>query len=242
MKTALVTGASKGMGLEWCRQLGQNGYLVFLSARSQDQAETAAARLRQEGIDCIGIVLDSGNEESILLAAEIIQEHCMALDLLVNNAGINPKDYPDKEKMASCFKLESLNADAVLEVMKVNSLGPLLVVKHMLPLLKNSPEPKVLQISSWLGSVSQVQFGGHYGYAGSKNLLNMLNKLMANELKQDGIISVCVNPGWVQTDMGGSKANFTIQEAVSNMLSLVSILKPEDSGKFLNYDGEIHPW
>jgi len=144
MKAALVTGASKGMGLEWCRQLGQSGYRVFLSARSQEKAESAASLFRKEGIDCIGIALDSGNEESILLAAESIQEHCMALDLIVNNAGINPKDYPDKQKMASCFKLEALNADAVLEVMKVNSLGPLLVVKHMLPLLKNSSQPKVV--------------------------------------------------------------------------------------------------
>lgn len=101
----------------------------------------------------------------------------------------------------------------------------------------------VVNVSSWLGSVSQLKFGGHYGYVSSKNLLNILNKSMALEIKSDNIISINVNPGWVKTDMGGEKAQFTPKESVTSMIENVldkaSIL---ETGLFLNYDGEVHPW
>jgi NAD(P)-dependent dehydrogenase (short-subunit alcohol dehydrogenase family) len=94
-----------------------------------------------------------------------------------------------------------------------------------------------------LGSVSELGFGGHYEYVGSKNLLNVMNRSMANEVKSDGIICVNVNPGWVQTDMGGSKARFSAQQAVEqlirNVLEKVSLA---DTGRFMHYDGTDHPW
>jgi NAD(P)-dependent dehydrogenase (short-subunit alcohol dehydrogenase family) len=110
-------------------------------------------------------------------------------------------------------------------------------------LLKQSAAPKVINISSWLGSVTNTKMGIHFAYCGSKNLLNMLNKLAANELREDGIITVTVNPGWVKTDMGGQKAEFSPDQSVRNMMD--NVLKPmgiEDSGKFFNHDGTEHPW
>ncbi|MBK7303920.1 MAG: SDR family NAD(P)-dependent oxidoreductase [Saprospiraceae bacterium] len=163
--------------------------------------------------------------------------------MLVNNAGVNPKDYADKSRMSKAFHLDNLDAKEMLDVIHINSIAPLLVVKHFRSLLQKSERPIVINISSWLGSVTNLTFGGHYGYVGSKNLLNVFNKSMANELRQDNIICVNVNPGWVQTDMGGQKAQFTTEQAVSNILTnVVSKLSMSDTGKFLNYDGNEHPW
>jgi short-subunit dehydrogenase len=145
--------------------------------------------------------------------------------------------------MAKAFYLDHLDAKEMLDVIHINSLAPLLVVKHFRSLLKKSDNPIVINISSWLGSVTNLSFGGHYGYVGSKNLLNIFNKSMANELRQDNIVCVNVNPGWVQTDMGGQKAQFTAAQAVENILkNVVSKISIADSGKFLNYDGEEHAW
>ncbi len=100
----------------------------------------------------------------------------------------------------------------------------------------------MINISSWLGSVSQLSFGAHYGYVGSKNLLNIFNRSMAFELKSDGITCINVNPGWVQTDMGGNKAQFTAEQAANNLYSnIISKVKPSDSRRFMNYDGSDHP-
>ncbi len=243
MKVALVTGAARGLGLAWCKALVQHHYHVVLTARNIDVATQAALALDPSGLKVLPFALDVTNEKQLQALAAWIGKRFGKLDLLVNNAGVNPKDYADKNRMAQCFQLDALNAEAMLEVIHINSIAPLLVVKHVRALLKNAEKPAVVNISSWLGSVSELRFGGHYGYVGSKNLLNVLNKSMAFELKPDGIISVNVNPGWVQTDMGGSKAPFTAEESVTHMLThVVAKLTPEQSGKFLNYDGREHPW
>lgn len=243
MKVALVTGAYKGLGYAWCKKLNNEGYEVILTARTVDKATEAARTLNAEGSHVHPYALDVTNEQELNQLAVWIQNQFGKLDLIINNAGVNPKDYTDKEKMAKAFYLDYLDADELLEVIRINSIAPLLVVKHMRSLLKKSMQPLVINISSWLGSVSQLQFGGHYGYVGSKNLLNVLNKSMANELKQDGIICINVNPGWVQTDMGGARATFTSDESVSNIYHhIVSGIDIAQTGQFLNFDGAVHPW
>lgn len=243
MKIALVTGAYKGLGFEWCKQLGKLGYKVILSARDLKKAQEAAELLNEQGLVIYPREMDVTNETHLGQTAIWAKGMFGRVDLIVNNAGINPKDYQDKNKMAKAFYLDQLDADEMLEVIRINSIAPLLVVKHFKTLLKQSDHPVVINISSWLGSVSQLNFGGHYGYTGSKNLLNILNKSMANELKPDNIISVNVNPGWVQTDMGGKKAQFTAEKAVKQLIDQVlERVSLSDSGKFLNYNGEEHPW
>lgn len=243
MKVALVTGAAKGLGLAWCRALIARDYKVIVTARTLVQAETAAALLNAEAVVAFPKAMEVTNEQQLQAVATWVREAFGQLDLLVNNAGVNPKDYADKARMAKAFYLDDLAAEEMLRVLHVNSLGPLLVVKNFRSLLRDSQRPLVLNVSSWLGSVSGLRFGGHYGYVGSKNLLNVLNKSMALELQQDQIICVNVNPGWVQTDMGGSKATFTPAEAVDNMMDhVVQKVTLADTGKFLNYDGREHPW
>ena len=243
MKVALVTGAYKGLGFEWCKQLGKIGYKVILTARDFEKAQEAAELLNEQELVIYPKALEVTNENQIQDIADWAREMFGRVDLIVNNAGINPKDYSDKSRMAKAFYIDNLDAKELMEVIHINSISPLLIVKHFRLLLKQSEQPIVINISSWLGSVSNLTFGGHYGYVGSKNLLNVLNKSMANELKNDSIICVNVNPGWVQTDMGGLKAQFTVEVAVKNLIENVLLkVKIAASGKFLNFDGNIHPW
>lgn len=243
MNVALVTGAAKGLGFEWCHQLGLKGYKVILTARNFEQAQQAASELNQQDLVIYPKALDVANESEIEDLASWATELFGRVDLIVNNAGINPKDYADKSRMAKAFNLSQFDYQEMLQVIQINSLAPLMVVKHFLPLLKKSENPLVVNISSWLSSVSQLSFGGHYGYVGSKNLLNVLNKSMALELKNEGIICVNVNPGWVKTQMGGQKATFTTEESVKNLIeNIVEKVSLEDTGSFLNFDGSPHPW
>lgn len=242
-KIALVTGAYKGLGLEFCKQLVNAGYKVILTAREIQKAQAAAETLNVRQQSAIPKALEVTDEIQIKNLASWVKESYGRLDLILNNAGVNPKDYADKSRMSKAFHLDNLDAKEMLDVIHINSIAPLLVVKHFRSLLQKSERPIVINISSWLGSVTNLTFGGHYGYVGSKNLLNVLNKSMANELRQDNIICVNVNPGWVQTDMGGQKAQFTTEQAVSNILTnVVSKLSMSDTGKFLSYDGNEHPW
>jgi len=243
MKIALVTGAYKGLGFEWCKQLGKQGYKVILTAREFEKAQAAAEQLNEQELVIYPKALEVTDEKQIQEIANWAAEMFGRVDLIVNNAGINPKDYADKSRMAKAFYLKDLDAKEMLEVIHINSIAPLLIVKHFRQLLNKSEKPMVINISSWLGSVTNLTFGGHYGYVGSKNLLNVFNKSMANELKQENIICINVNPGWVQTDMGGQKAQFTTEQSVANIMNnIISKVSITDSGKFLNFDGTEHPW
>jgi NAD(P)-dependent dehydrogenase (short-subunit alcohol dehydrogenase family) len=243
MKIALVTGAYKGLGFEWCKQLGKQGYKVILTARDLEKAQQAAELLNEQELVIYPKALEVTDEKQIAEVATWANEMFGSMDLIINNAGINPKDYTDKSRMAKAFYLKDLDAKEMLDVLHINSIAPLLIVKHFRPLLNKSEKPMVINISSWLASVTNLTFGGHYGYVGSKNLLNVFNKSMANELKQKNIICINVNPGWVQTDMGGQKAQFTTEQAVTNILTnIVSKASISDSGKFLNFDGSEYPW
>lgn len=243
MKVALVTGAYKGLGFEWCRQLGLQGYNVILTARDVLKATDAANQLKALGVTVYPKALDVINETQLKEIASWSTYQFGKIDLIINNAGVNPKDYTDKTRLAKTFYLNELDAHELMRIIHINSIAPLLIVKHVRELLRASDQPMVINISSWLGSITNMTIHGHYGYTGSKSLLNALNKAMANELKEDNIICVNVNPGWVQTDMGGLKATFTTTQAVTNLLQhVVSKISLEDTGKFFNHDGSVHPW
>lgn len=242
-KIALVTGAYKGLGYEWVRQLAKDGYHVFLTARSLDKAKKAAQKLAKEGLNVIPRALDVVNEKELAQLAEWIEVEYGHIDLVVNNAGINTKDDPDKNRFMKSFRLQDLDAGEVLMHIHINGIAPVLVVKHFRNLLAKSERPVVINVSSWLGSITNKDFGGHYGYATSKAALNMMNKALALEVKQLGIIAVVINPGWVQTDMGGSKAPLTPEQSVRSTIEhVVNKISMEDTGAFFQWDGTHHPW
>lgn len=167
------------------------------------------------------------------------------VDLLVNNAGINSgtRAQGDKSLQLKNISIESLDKNEVLSMIDINAISPILLAQTMRALLAKSDHPKIINIGSWLGSISIKQSGGNYSYAVSKSALNMMNRAFAFDVKSENIISVVINPGWVQTDMGGNSAQFTKEQAVSNLISnVVNKITIDDSGKFFNYDGSEHPW
>lgn len=242
-KIAVVTGAAKGLGLEWCRQLAFEGYQIILTARTLEKAESAAALLREEALDVTGMQLDVEREKSIVDFSRLLALQVDRVDVLINNAGINSKDDPDKSVFMRSFRLADLDPEEVIRHIRVNSIAPVLMVKHLRPLMVKSLHPVVLSISSWLGSITTKDFGGHYSYAASKCALNMMNKAMALELQREGITAVVCNPGWVQTDMGGSKAPLTVEQSVQGMrTNVLGRISAQDTGKFFQWDGSEHPW
>jgi NAD(P)-dependent dehydrogenase (short-subunit alcohol dehydrogenase family) len=245
MTIALVTGANKGLGFAWCRQLGKLGYKVVLTARKIENARVSADTLIAEGLDIYPIAMEVTDDFQIAEAAEWLKEKFGKLDLLINNAGINSgtRAKGNKELQNKNLSLEGLDVSEVQNMIHINTIAPVIVARHFRSLLKTSEQGKIINIGSWLGSVSIKKSGGNYSYAVSKSALNMMNRALAFDLINDNIISVVVNPGWVQTDMGGGKALFTAEQSVSNLIeNVLNNLTLSDTGKFLNFDGTEHPW
>ncbi len=173
-KIALVTGAYKGLGLEWCKQLGQLGYTVILTARHFENAQEAANELIALGLDVHPQAMEVTNEEQLQTTANWVQEKFGQLDVLINNAGINSgtRAKGNKDLANKNLSLDSLEADEVLNMLHINAIAPILVAKQFKFLLAKSSQAKVIHIGSWLGSISIKKSGGNYSYAVSKSALN----------------------------------------------------------------------
>ncbi|MGB0525484.1 MAG: SDR family oxidoreductase [Flammeovirgaceae bacterium] len=242
-KYALVTGANRGLGLAWCKQLGKMDYTILLTARSLEKATASAEKLRKENIEVFPHRLDVTDETSIKLLAKEIEEQYGKLDLLINNAGINSKSTHNEMTFLKNFRLAHLDPKEILNMIHINGIAPIIVAKHLVNLLAKGDQPKILNMSSWLGSISLKNTGSNYSYATSKAALNMMTRALAHDLTPEGIITVSVNPGWVQTRMGGFSANLTPEESVQRLIdNVLNRLTIEHSGKFFDWDGQEHDW
>lgn len=239
MITALVTGAGRGLGLEFTRQLLEGGDTVLATARKPARA-AALHRLAAQHAGRLSLVaLDVSDPGSIAAAREAVGQTTDRLDLLVNNAGINGKGVPRGQRNA---RFGSLEPEGILRMVAVNAIGPVLVTQALADLLAKGTEPRVVSISSLLGSIDDKASGGNYGYSASKTTLNMLARVMAFDLSRLGITSVVLNPGWVRTDMGGAGAPLSPEQSVGGMLAVTARLTPGDAGRFLQWDGAEVAW
>jgi len=223
-KTALVTGANRGIGLELVRQLSALGYQVIGTARNPEEA----LELKETG--ALLVPLDVTDSSSVRAMAQQLEGK--KIDLLINNAGIMGH---------SAKSFQETDFDKVMTTYDVNSLGPMRVTQALLPNLLAGNDKTVVQISSTMGSIANNS-GGYYGYRSSKSALNMLNKSLALELADLGITAIVLHPGWVQTRLGGANAVITTQESVAGMLQVIADLEPQDNGRFLDYKGNELPW
>ncbi len=220
----LITGANRGLGLEFARQYGDAGWQVIGTARKPD----TAADLRETGARVMQ--LDVTSADSVAqLAAELDGQ---PIDLLINNAGVLDRN--------SAFP--EVDLDTVEWILDVNVLGPMRVTQALLPNLSAGDRKTIVGISSGLGSLAQNESGGLYGYRESKVALNMFTRSLANELRDDGFIVIAMNPGWVQTDMGGENAALTPEQSINGIRSVIDGLTPEDTGSFRVYNGGTNPW
>lgn len=226
MPTYLITGANRGLGLEFARQLSTRGKdtVILGTAREPDKA-TDLARLVHEVLP-----LDVADPESHRALADRLGDR--PVDVLLNNAGVS----------SDAKTLESLTMEELRRVFAVNAFAPLLITKAILKNLRAGGGKLVFNITSQLGSIANNTGGSSYPYRASKTALNQLTVSLANELRGEGFTCVMVHPGWVKTDMGGPNATLTPEQSIGGMLTLMDGLKPADSGKFFDYSGKILPW
>ena len=220
----VVTGANRGIGLEFARRLALRGDRVIATARDPERArELGALAVRVERLD-IGDIPD--------IDAFARRLEGQPVDCLINNAAIGEAD-PGVER---------LPAEKLERYFRINTIGPLLVSRALLPNLRAGRDKRIVSLTSGLGSVSQNQSGGWYGYRASKAALNQLVRTLAAELAPEGFTCIVLSPGWVKTDMGGPGATLTAEHSVEQMLRVIDRLSPEDNSKFLDQRGRRVPW
>jgi NAD(P)-dependent dehydrogenase (short-subunit alcohol dehydrogenase family) len=222
--TVVITGANRGLGLEFAKQLGARGYHVIGTARSPE----TATELKATGASVEQ--LDVAESASVRAFAERLGDQ--PIDILINNAGI----------LVSEGGIEEIDVDSIARSYEVNSLGPMRVTQALLPNLRSGTRKLVVQISSTMGSIARNDGGGYYAYRSSKAALNMLNRSLAHELEDEGFVCVVLHPGWVKTDMGGPNARIEPQESIAGMLKVIDGLNAEKNGRFYNFRGEELPW
>jgi NAD(P)-dependent dehydrogenase (short-subunit alcohol dehydrogenase family) len=229
-----ITGANRGIGLALTRQYLERGDTVFAAARTPDSATDLHA-LKQTYADHLTIVaLDVTDAAQIHAAVETVRSQVDALDILINNAGVNPP----RETQT----LANIEFDLLHDTLHINTIAPLQIAQAFRKLLQAGDNAKLVNISSQMGSMTWKAGGGFYAYSTSKAALNMVSNLLGADLKPFGVITVAIHPGWVQTDMGGENAAVTPEDSAAGIIRVTDGLTLPDSGKFFNWEGEIHPW
>ena len=205
-RTALVTGANRGLGFETARQLGRLGYHVVASGRDAGKAERAAETLRREGLDVIAWELDVTRDASCARLGELDD-----VDVLVNNAGIIAESRePSRSALA-------VPVDRLREAFETNTLGAYRVTQALAPGMRDRGYGRIVNVSSGMGQLSDM-WGGHPAYRISKAALNALTRIFAHELAGTGVLVNSVCPGWVKTDMGGPGARLSPEEGVETII------------------------
>lgn len=231
VNSILITGASRGIGLELVKQFYRAGWQVLASCRSPDSAielQNLAAAAEQK---ILIYKLDVTDEKNIIALSKQLISH--PIDILVNNAGIfGPEN----------TTLDSIQVADWQKVFKINTIAPLLVARAFLKQICNGEKKLIANISSVMGSITLNTDGSEYIYRSSKAALNSVTKSLANQLKSKKITVVALHPGWVKTDMGGPNAVIELQTCGRGLLKVINSLTLKNTGQFLNYKGEQIAW
>ena len=224
----LITGASRGLGLEFARQYASAGWTVHAGVRNLHQ-RSAITELQHERITCHE--LDVANHDQILsVAAELAEE---PIDLLINNAGFW---LGKNEHYGRCDEAQWMKE------FQVHLFGTMAMCEAFVDQVTAGNRKLIINISSGNGSLTLETGIGDYPYNTSKVALNLISKGLAADLKQRGITVVCFTPGFVSTDMSGPDADLSPDESVNAMCAIIDTLGPEQTGTFLRYNGETVPW
>jgi NAD(P)-dependent dehydrogenase (short-subunit alcohol dehydrogenase family) len=219
MPTVLITGANRGLGLEFVRQYAADGWDVIATAR-ETSPELEALEVRVEKLDM-----------SDLDAVAGFGRRLDALDLLIANAGTyGPKTATTAD-----------DARGWLETFAVNAVAPFLLAQAVLPLVEQA-RGKLIAISSKMGSIDDNRSGGYLAYRSSKTALNSAWRNLALEVRSRDVVAAVLHPGWVKTRMGGSSAPLEPQDSVGGMRRVIDRLSLDDSAGFFGYDGATIPW
>jgi NAD(P)-dependent dehydrogenase (short-subunit alcohol dehydrogenase family) len=231
MRSVFVTGASRGLGLEWVRQYAEAGWRVYATCRSPEEA--AALKIlagRQPGISVHRLdVCDSEQLHTLQIELEDAR-----IDVLLNNAGV----YLDK----FMGEFGGIDYEAWLRTFAVNTMGAMRVSEAFVEQVAKSEKRLVVAITSHMGSIAEITTAGNYAYRSSKAALNAAMKGLSCALTERGIGVLLLHPGWVRTRMGGPDAPLTVEQSVAGMRKLVEGFLPEMNGRFFRYNGTEIPW
>ena len=225
MKTAVITGASRGIGSEFVVRLLDKGWRVYAGYR---QDKHRLDLLENENL--FTYQLDVVDNDSIAAFASNVDH---SVDLLINNAGV-----PD----GRWRNIKEIDDQWALDVININSLGPVRLVRSLYDKMSGENLSTVVMISSLMGSIDDCHSGRSYAYRASKTALNMFTVAMKKEALEDNISFLILHPGWVKTRMGGENAPVEMDTSVDGMMNLIEQHNLEESGRFVQYDGVDLPW
>ncbi len=222
--TVLITGANRGLGLEFARQYAEDGWTVIGTARSPGRADALNA------LDVEVLQLDVTDQASIESLVDTLEGR--GIDLLINNAGIFPR----------VGKIDEVSIDDYSRTLMVNTVGPMRITQALMPNLRSGNQKKIVNITSQLASIELNTGGNFYGYRESKAALNMFTRTLAQELGPEGFTCLTLHPGWVRTDMGGEQAPLSPEQSVTGMRNVIDNMTNEDNGVYRGHHGDIVPW
>jgi NAD(P)-dependent dehydrogenase (short-subunit alcohol dehydrogenase family) len=227
MPSVLISGASRGLGLEFARQYAAEGWQVHATCRNPASAKALGALSGDVNVHTLEVT------EKASLDALALSVKSLALDLLIANAGVSgPRG----------MTAEMVDRESWMETLAVNTIAPLALAGVLRRNLEKGKQKKVVALSSKLGSIGANDGGGLYIYRSAKAALNAAWKSLAIDWRDAGMICTVLHPGWVATDMGGPGADLQPPESVAGMRQVIAGLTAAQSGHFLNYDGSEIPW
>jgi NAD(P)-dependent dehydrogenase (short-subunit alcohol dehydrogenase family) len=233
MSRVLITGANRGLGLEFARQYSASGWDVVATARHPKQSQELEQLAKSKSVSLQA--LDVASDESVKHLVEVLDGR--PVDLLILNSAIFTRDGN---------KLGQLNYAGWRESFETNVLGAMRVAEALIENVAASKRKQIVAISTGMGSLESlgttIGFGSAYQYRSSKAALNMAMSILAKEVEPQGISVLIFSPGWVQTDMGGPNAVLTPQQSIAGMRKVLDGNPMELTGKFLSYDGSTWPW
>tara|TARA_B100001778_G_scaffold169037_1_gene138950 strand:- start:5245 stop:5916 length:672 start_codon:yes stop_codon:yes gene_type:complete len=223
MKSVVVTGANRGIGLELVKQLLDSGCRVYATYRSEKGGleDITNQNLSLHKMD----VRDSSGIDDLSDSIE------GKIDLLINNAGVADGRWQS---------ISEIDMQYALEVLEINSIAPVLITQKLLNQM--SDDSTIVMMSSLMGSISDCMSGRSYAYRASKTALNMFSIAMKNELQTQGVSILILHPGWVATDMGGPNATVSPEQSVSGMIERIDEHNLGMSGRYVQYDGTPIEW
>jgi len=231
MSTVLITGANRGLGLEFCKQYAQEGWQVIACSRSTAQADQLQKLSAQYG----NIQLEDLDVTQFGQIDRLAQKlQGQAIDVLINNAGV----YGDDKDHG----FGQLDYDIWSKTLLINTLAPVKMAEAFLANLKSGQKKLLVSVSSLMGSVTDNTSGGSILYRSSKAGLNAAMKSLAIQLEAQGIGVLIFHPGWVRTDMGGPNGLIDADESIQGMRSVIANFTLAQTGNFLKYDGSVMPW
>lgn len=228
-KNYVVTGTSRGLGLEMTRQLLDAGHTVHALARVPSESFQLIELKEKHTNNLFIYPVDVTSDHQVEAFIRDLPKDTV-IDILINNAGVygDPSDF------------EKLSLEKVESTFSNNAVAPMRMTRALLKYLKRSETPKVIQITSLMGSIHDNASGGHYAYRMSKAALNMFNKSFSVDYPK--IVSLVLHPGWVRTDMGGAAAPIGPATSAAGLLQLIEDATLNDTGKFFAYDGDELGW